>query len=111
MFDRSTARRLIEGWRLPFLFSLAAAAVLAQSGCTTLSQWAHNGFKVGPNYTEPPVLLPNQWIDTNDPIVKHRCQENAEQRHPSMPLNTATPSERRISAPAPWRSPAGAHRG
>ncbi len=53
------------------MFSLAAAAVLAQSGCTTLSQWAHNGFKVGPNYTEPPVPLPNQWIDTNDPNVRH----------------------------------------
>ena len=71
MFDRSTARRLIQGWRLRFLFGLAAAAALGQSGCTTLSEWAHNGFKVGPNYTPPPVLVPNQWIDTNDPKVRH----------------------------------------
>ena len=71
MFDRSTARRLIQGWRMRFLFSLAAAAALGQSGCTTLSEWVHNGFKVGPNYTPPPVLVPNQWIDTNDPKVRH----------------------------------------
>ena len=71
MFDRSTARRLIQGWRMRFLFGLAAAAALGQSGCTTLSEWVHNGFKVGPNYTPPPVLVPNQWIDTNDPKVRH----------------------------------------
>jgi NodT family efflux transporter outer membrane factor (OMF) lipoprotein len=71
MFDCSTARRLIQRWRLPFLFSLAAAAVLGQSGCTTLSEWVHNGFKVGPNYAPPPVLLPRQWIDTNAPKVRH----------------------------------------
>src|SRR6267142_4218357 len=71
MFNPSTARRWIQRWTLTFLFSLAAATALGQSGCTTLSEWVHNGFKVGPNYDPPPVPLPNQWIDTNDPKVRH----------------------------------------
>ena len=43
---------------LVLLFALAAAAALGQSGCTTLSEWYHNGFKVGPNYEAPPAPLP-----------------------------------------------------
>ncbi len=52
------------------LLSLAAAAALAQTGCTTLSEWVHNDFKVGPNYNPPPAPVPAQWIDAKDPKVR-----------------------------------------
>jgi NodT family efflux transporter outer membrane factor (OMF) lipoprotein len=48
-----------------------AAVAMVQSGCTTsLAEWVHNGFKVGPNYHNPPAPLPHQWIDQNDPHVR-----------------------------------------
>jgi NodT family efflux transporter outer membrane factor (OMF) lipoprotein len=53
------------------LFAAVAAASLGQAGCTTLSEWVHNGFRVGPNYQPPPAPLPKQWIDSRDPRVKH----------------------------------------
>jgi NodT family efflux transporter outer membrane factor (OMF) lipoprotein len=44
---------------------------LAVTGCTTtLSEWYHNGFKVGPNYHEPPAPLSHDWIDSLDPRVQ-----------------------------------------
>jgi len=42
--------------RRALLWHLLLACVLATSGCTTrLSDWVHNGFKVGPNYRRPPA--------------------------------------------------------
>jgi NodT family efflux transporter outer membrane factor (OMF) lipoprotein len=46
---------------------LAGALLLA--GCTTLSDYVHNGFKVGPNYHRPPVPAADHWIDAADPRV------------------------------------------
>ena len=40
------------------------------SGCTTLSEWVHNGFKVGPNYEPPAPKLTEQWIDAGNPKVR-----------------------------------------
>jgi NodT family efflux transporter outer membrane factor (OMF) lipoprotein len=51
------------------LFVVAAVAVFGQSGCTTVSEFFHNGCKVGPNYESPPVPLPPQWIDQGHPHV------------------------------------------
>lgn len=50
---------------------LAALAVLAAlaSGCTPLSQWVHNSFRVGPNFHEPPAQVAEGWIDADDPRV------------------------------------------
>src|SRR5689334_21614865 len=42
---------------LPFLVGLC--------GCTTLSEYVHNGFKVGPNYKKPPAPLASDWIDAD----------------------------------------------
>ena len=40
---------------------------LVPAGCTTsLPEWVHNGFKVGPNFHEPPAPLPAKWVDEND---------------------------------------------
>src|SRR6188768_2056327 len=42
---------------------LAGAIIgLLAAGCG-LDEWARNGFKVGPNYTEPTAPVANQWID------------------------------------------------
>jgi NodT family efflux transporter outer membrane factor (OMF) lipoprotein len=38
-------------------------------GCS-LGRWAKNGFKVGPNYSEPPAPAASRWIDYEDPRVK-----------------------------------------
>jgi NodT family efflux transporter outer membrane factor (OMF) lipoprotein len=43
-----------------------AALTLGFCGCTTLSEYVHNGFKVGPNYARPPVPLTPAWIDENN---------------------------------------------
>lgn len=50
---------------------LTAGAALGLCGCTSLSEWVHNGFKVGPNYHQPPAPLPEKWIDEHDPHVRH----------------------------------------
>lgn len=49
--------------RLPLLLLL-----LICSGCQ-LNEWAHNRFRVGPNYCKPPVPVSSGWIDKNDPQV------------------------------------------
>ncbi|HEX4150168.1 MAG TPA: hypothetical protein VHY20_14320, partial [Pirellulales bacterium] len=49
--------------------SMAGAALLlvVVSGCTTsLRQWWHNGWKVGPNYKPPCGPVAQQWIDAGD---------------------------------------------
>jgi NodT family efflux transporter outer membrane factor (OMF) lipoprotein len=39
-------------------------------GCTSLTEFVHNGFKVGPNYQRPPAPLASAWIDAANPQVK-----------------------------------------
>jgi NodT family efflux transporter outer membrane factor (OMF) lipoprotein len=51
------------------------AAALASSGCTTLREWVHNGFKVGPNYGQPPVQTAADWIDARDPRVHKQTED------------------------------------
>jgi len=40
--------------------------LLTCTGCTTLRDYVHNGFKVGPNYGTPPAPVAYHWIDVND---------------------------------------------
>ncbi len=35
-------------------------------GCTSLQEYIHNGFKVGPNYGRPSAPVANDWIDADD---------------------------------------------
>jgi NodT family efflux transporter outer membrane factor (OMF) lipoprotein len=42
------------------------AVVLLTGGCTPLSQWVHNSFKVGPNFHEPDAPVSPAWIDSAD---------------------------------------------
>jgi NodT family efflux transporter outer membrane factor (OMF) lipoprotein len=53
------------------LFLGLAAIALGQAGCTALSEWVQNGFKVGPNYEPPSAPLPAQWIDANHRYARH----------------------------------------
>jgi NodT family efflux transporter outer membrane factor (OMF) lipoprotein len=48
----------------------ALALALSASGCTSLRDFVHNGFKVGPNYERPPAPLAPAWIDAANPRVK-----------------------------------------
>jgi len=38
----------------------------ALSGCTSIRDYVHNGFKVGPNYCPPVAMVAPTWIDAND---------------------------------------------
>ncbi len=49
----------------------AFAIMLGLCGCTTgISEYVHNGFKVGPNYQKPPAPLTKRWVDEKDPRVR-----------------------------------------
>ncbi len=50
--------------RLPLVLILALLA--GASGCTSLSQYVHNRFKVGPNFQTPPASVAAKWIDADD---------------------------------------------
>jgi NodT family efflux transporter outer membrane factor (OMF) lipoprotein len=45
---------------------LLAACLLGAGGCTTLEEWVHNGFKVGPSFTDPEAQVADDWIDGAD---------------------------------------------
>lgn len=47
---------------------LACITITGLSGCG-LKHWAHNGFRVGPNYCPPVEPVASQWIDYTDPRV------------------------------------------
>ena len=57
-----------------FLRSCAALCAgilfLTCCGCTSLSEYVHNGFKVGPNYQTPPAATAPDWLDAADQRVK-----------------------------------------
>jgi NodT family efflux transporter outer membrane factor (OMF) lipoprotein len=55
-------------WNLPLAAILAIVTSLC--GCTTLTDYVHNGFKVGPNYCRPAAPVAKTWIDANDARVK-----------------------------------------
>ena len=39
------------------------------SGCQSLKQWYHNGFKVGPNHCTPPATVSDVWMASEDDRV------------------------------------------
>jgi NodT family efflux transporter outer membrane factor (OMF) lipoprotein len=43
---------------------IAVMVVILSSGCTSLSEWRQNGYKVGPNYCRPPAPVASEWIDS-----------------------------------------------
>jgi NodT family efflux transporter outer membrane factor (OMF) lipoprotein len=63
MFPHS--RRLLRWSWLLFLLS----------GCTSLPDYIHNGFKVGPNYKTPSAPTANDWIDASDKRVRKESDD------------------------------------
>lgn len=68
---KADPRRHIQG-RVA-LTALFGAALLA-SGCVLTGplEYVRNGFKVGPNYAQPPAPVAEEWIQSNDPNVHNR---------------------------------------
>ncbi len=58
MFQTCILRRIV--------LALSAGAVFSLAGCTSLCNYVHNGFKVGPNYCPPPAPVAKHWIDQAD---------------------------------------------
>ena len=44
--------------------------VVSTCGCTPLQEYIRNGFKVGPNYGQPPAPVAQNWIDAADARVR-----------------------------------------
>src|SRR6516164_119434 len=60
-----------------WLAATLAAATLSLPGCTTLSDYIHNGFKVGPSYGRPPAPVAEHWIDANDKRVRSETEDDS----------------------------------
>jgi NodT family efflux transporter outer membrane factor (OMF) lipoprotein len=54
---------------------LLLPAAVAVCGCTSLREYVHNGFKVGPNYCKPPAPVAKEWIDANDRRVRSESDD------------------------------------
>ena len=57
---------------------VVGAMALSLCGCTTLGEYVHNCFKVGPNYKRPPAPVAERWIDADDVRVR---SEEADDSH------------------------------
>lgn len=44
-------------------------------GCTSFSDYIHNGFKVGPNYQKPPAPVADEWIDSKASAVNSAARD------------------------------------
>ena len=67
----SAAARRVAWWALP------GALALSICGCTTLDEYVHNGFKVGPNYKRPPAPVAQRWIDADDVRVRSESEDDS----------------------------------
>jgi NodT family efflux transporter outer membrane factor (OMF) lipoprotein len=54
----------------PLFWMLLALSVVPLAGCTSVSDYVHNGFKVGPNYCKASAPVAPHWIDANDKRVR-----------------------------------------
>ena len=68
-------RRSSRAWRKWLVIALLLPNL---TGCTSFSQYVHNGFKVGPNYGRPPAPVEQDWIDASDKRLR-TGDENIEQ--------------------------------
>ena len=56
--------------KIGFQCNLLVALAMCCCGCTSLTEYVHNGFKVGPNYRTPDAAVANTWIDASDKRVR-----------------------------------------
>ncbi|MGD0381990.1 MAG: TolC family protein, partial [Thermoguttaceae bacterium] len=52
-----------------------ASLVVLFTGCTSLHEYVHNGFKVGPNYCPVAAPVANNWIDAADVRIRGQCED------------------------------------
>ncbi len=52
------------------LWIVAWIVLVSGGGCTTFSEYVHNGFKVGPNYQRPAAPVATDWIDSDDQRIR-----------------------------------------
>src|SRR4051812_43137195 len=50
--------------RRPIQILVVGFLLFAAIGCTSVSEYVQNGFKVGPNYKKPPAPVADEWIDS-----------------------------------------------
>src|SRR5580704_6698083 len=50
--------------------NLCIALAMCCCGCTPLTEYVQNGFKVGPNYRKPDAAVAGNWIDAADKRVR-----------------------------------------
>lgn len=48
---------------------LVIALVSGVGGCSPLRDWVQKGFKVGPDYSAPPMAVGEDWIDAGNPAL------------------------------------------
>ena len=48
----------------PVVLLIASVFTICCSGCTSIGEYIHNGFKVGPNYQKPLAPVASEWIDS-----------------------------------------------
>jgi NodT family efflux transporter outer membrane factor (OMF) lipoprotein len=54
----------VRSRRLAALMPVWLLALICGSGCTSIREYVHNGFKVGPNYQRPAAPIADEWIDS-----------------------------------------------
>ncbi len=57
-------RRQLGVWGI-----VLAGVLLVTAGCRGLERWAHQGFRVGPDYAQPPAPFADEWIDYQNASV------------------------------------------
>jgi len=60
--------------RLTYLAAVATLVFLF-SGCTGITQYVRNGFKVGPNYCPAAAPVANNWIDASDVRIRNQADD------------------------------------
>jgi NodT family efflux transporter outer membrane factor (OMF) lipoprotein len=56
--------------KIGFRTRLFVALAMCCCGCTSLTEYVQNGFKVGPNYRKPVAAVASNWIDASDKRVR-----------------------------------------
>src|SRR4051812_29755168 len=56
--------------QIGFRSNLFIALAMCCCGCTSLTEYIHNGFKVGPTYRTSDAAVAGNWIDASDKRVR-----------------------------------------
>ncbi|WP_254053264.1 efflux transporter outer membrane subunit [Singulisphaera sp. GP187] len=70
MKARQRLRSIRRAGSTPALL-LVALVVSGGCGTTSLKEYVHNGFKVGPDHGRPPALVAPAWIEAENPKVQN----------------------------------------